>query len=578
MAEPFRIGINMAGAVSAGAYTAGVLDFLVEALDAWYAERERLKDKDPSLWGIPSHDVSLEVLSGASAGGMCAAISALALQEEFDHIRSVPTAADLPANRLYNCWVRQIDIAPLLGIVDLGKNRGVVRSLLDCTPIEEIADLVLRPKLSRRKNRPWVSSKLALYLTLTNLRGIPYSVAAANEGSFEERILYHADEITFGFGLDPQDRTESKLPLSYPPVATDSWAQLGQAAMATGAFPGALASRVLKRNASFYVNKLWSISNPHPDRAGTCECQLEQCIPVDWGVSPVPSEIETVYADGGITNNNPFECARMHLVRSAGGGVNGHNPREARTADAAVLSVAPFPGMATFSSSYNAEAQSSIANTLGSLIPVFLAQSRFQGESLSLTRDPDVHSRFAIAPSDDVTPQLPSLLCGALGAFGGFIDQKFRERDYQLGRRNCQRFLAVHFLLPKDNSILGPGLIKTDSATQAQVNSFRTSPPPGVKQDRDKEWFPIIPLMPSVRTEVTIAPRSEFKTTPARLAEVAALATRRIEAVARGFMDAPRPHPLLKLLFGLFTTLGHRKVENSIESYLTEELGETGQV
>src|SRR5215469_5257983 len=84
MAEPFRIGINMAGAVSAGAYTAGVLDFLVEALDAWYAEREKWKDKDPSTWPIPSHDVSLEVLSGASAGGMCAAISAVALQEEFD--------------------------------------------------------------------------------------------------------------------------------------------------------------------------------------------------------------------------------------------------------------------------------------------------------------------------------------------------------------------------------------------------------------------------------------------------------------------------------------------------------------
>jgi hypothetical protein len=32
----FRVGINMAGAISAGAYTAGVLDFLTEALDAWY--------------------------------------------------------------------------------------------------------------------------------------------------------------------------------------------------------------------------------------------------------------------------------------------------------------------------------------------------------------------------------------------------------------------------------------------------------------------------------------------------------------------------------------------------------------
>ena len=32
----FKIGINMARAVSAGAYTAGVLDFLTEALDEWY--------------------------------------------------------------------------------------------------------------------------------------------------------------------------------------------------------------------------------------------------------------------------------------------------------------------------------------------------------------------------------------------------------------------------------------------------------------------------------------------------------------------------------------------------------------
>src|SRR5499425_1579067 len=152
MAEPFRIGINMAGAVSAGAYTAGVLDFLVEALDAWYAEREKWKDKDPSIWPIPSHDVSLEVLSGASAGGLCAAISAVALQEEFDHVRSIPPALNAAAvNRLYDCWVQRIDVEPLLGTADLEKDPNVVRSLLDCTRIEEIADLALRPQTTRQK-------------------------------------------------------------------------------------------------------------------------------------------------------------------------------------------------------------------------------------------------------------------------------------------------------------------------------------------------------------------------------------------------------------------------------------------
>ncbi len=43
--EPtFEIGLTMAGAVSAGAYSGGVLDFLLQALDAW--EQEKQHDAD----------------------------------------------------------------------------------------------------------------------------------------------------------------------------------------------------------------------------------------------------------------------------------------------------------------------------------------------------------------------------------------------------------------------------------------------------------------------------------------------------------------------------------------------------
>ncbi len=41
----FYIGLNMAGAVSAGAYTADVMDFLIDSLDTWYAERERQRER-----------------------------------------------------------------------------------------------------------------------------------------------------------------------------------------------------------------------------------------------------------------------------------------------------------------------------------------------------------------------------------------------------------------------------------------------------------------------------------------------------------------------------------------------------
>ncbi len=37
----FELGLVMAGAISAGAYTAGVLDFLFEALDAYNEEKQK---------------------------------------------------------------------------------------------------------------------------------------------------------------------------------------------------------------------------------------------------------------------------------------------------------------------------------------------------------------------------------------------------------------------------------------------------------------------------------------------------------------------------------------------------------
>jgi hypothetical protein len=45
----FEIGLVMAGAVSAGAYTAGVVDFLIQALDQWHATPLTLTQVDSSF-------------------------------------------------------------------------------------------------------------------------------------------------------------------------------------------------------------------------------------------------------------------------------------------------------------------------------------------------------------------------------------------------------------------------------------------------------------------------------------------------------------------------------------------------
>ena len=79
----FEIGLVMAGAVSAGAYTAGVMDYLIETLEAWEEakkiERDKLKSDPNYQSSIPLHDIEIKVMTGASAGGMTTAIAAVEL-------------------------------------------------------------------------------------------------------------------------------------------------------------------------------------------------------------------------------------------------------------------------------------------------------------------------------------------------------------------------------------------------------------------------------------------------------------------------------------------------------------------
>jgi hypothetical protein len=569
---PFRIALNMAGAVSAGAYTAGVLDFLVEALDAWYdarAEQLRLHGPDIRTWTIPAHEVLLEVLSGASAGGMCAAISSVALQEEFDHVHQTNPPAAAKVNRLYWSWVQTIDILPLLGTADLPDSQGPVKSILDSTPIENIAADALVAAPLRRKTRQWLADPLGIILTLSNLRGTPYSVDQANNGSFEERIDYHADQIRFALSNNIAQSTATTIGLNYSESADPNWETLRTAAMATGAFPIMLASRIIQRTRADYENRLWEISNSEPGKTG--ECESEEKIMPDWAAT-VTNTFQNVYADGGITNNNPFEWARQYLVDVANN-PDGHNPRDAVRANAAVISVAPFPGDEPFQPDYDTQKNAELVRVASALLGTLVSQSRFQGEDLKLTKDESVNSRFVIAPSDDAAPNVPSLLCGALGAFGGFVDEKFRDRDYQLGRRNCQQFLRVHFALPEENTTIAPGATKKPEIQGAFRQTF------GQNID-GKWWYSVIPLMPALQAEVTIPPRAEFKTTAARLDEVAEAATGRLESVINAFVNQPgHEHKGWSLLLkAIFDFGGTSRIKSLILDSLTTELSKTQQV
>ena len=90
----FRIGLSMSGAISAGAYTAGVFDFLIEALDAW----EKARASDP--YDGPEGRTVIAALVGASAGAITAGIGTLALARHAHRRRGAPGCRSEPRRPL----------------------------------------------------------------------------------------------------------------------------------------------------------------------------------------------------------------------------------------------------------------------------------------------------------------------------------------------------------------------------------------------------------------------------------------------------------------------------------------------
>ncbi|HEX3483549.1 MAG TPA: patatin-like phospholipase family protein, partial [Micropepsaceae bacterium] len=115
--DEFEIGLVLGGTVSAAAYTAGVLDFLIEALDAWTVAK--------GAGGAPNHKVTIKIVSGTSGGGVNSVLLARALGYAFPHFKAGLPADTLKKNPFYELWVNQIDIRDLLQTTDLDAKKPI---------------------------------------------------------------------------------------------------------------------------------------------------------------------------------------------------------------------------------------------------------------------------------------------------------------------------------------------------------------------------------------------------------------------------------------------------------------------
>jgi hypothetical protein len=547
----FQIALAMSGAISAGAYTAGVLDFLIQALDEWENARTgKYLEKGDDPGTIPNHLVGIKAMSGASAGAIAAAIGAVALADadqkpiECDTHRDGEQKIKCYLPRLYEAWVVKpglvaegeetidflqtgdLDAAPEEA-GDFSRTRGIpgdegdprpVTSLLNSQLLDAIARTALDVKHVRDSPRPYIATTLHIYMTLSNLRGVPYSVpfgggTGPKNGAKDDKglrancyhMISHGDRVHYAvtglgtwdsrseFADNDQKREIAAECLVTPDPDKPNWKDYAICALASAAFPVGLAPRLIGATLG---------KDQKPDE------YEGRHMPTDALLTISPAWLPTVRAedpfwfttaDGGIIDNDPFEYARFSLkdadkldqrIEPALGAV-----------DRAVIMVSPFPEPKPIAPEGRPE--SDLVSSFSALLPALIDQARFKPSEIILAADPKHGSRYLIGPSrviDDGTPagkeQRYGIASALLGGFGGFVARSFRDHDFQLGRRNCQRFLQDAFALPPENEII-KGWIKGAGARAHRA--FEAIP----SQDMP-EAYPIIPLFGTAKAEVVL--------------------------------------------------------------------------
>lgn len=528
----FQIGLTMSGAISAGAYTAGVFDFLIQALDEWERARDgKVPGVDPDK--IPNHRVGIKVMSGASAGAITAAIGAVALADAgqtprlFD--RHLPGKQSIKCYlpKLYETWVVKPGLVAegdekndFLTNSDLGRppnpeddfvrTSGIpgpapgepqpVTSLLNARLLDEIAKAAV-DVINVRAQRPYIATPLHIYMTLSNLRGVPYKVSFAG-GDYH--MISHGDRVHYGvtglgdwespsaFADDDQPRKIGAAELVGNAGDKQKWKDFSICSLASAAFPVGLAPREIGAT----LGKDPQHNEYHGRRFPIETLVGKANIEPDWldAVREAPAFWFTT-ADGGIIDNDPFEYARFSLKTI----LSEPNERDLALADRAVIMVSPFPELKPIKA--EGEPKLGILSIFSALMPALIDQARFKPSELVLAADPTVGSRYLIGPSrviDDGTPngkeQRYAIASGLLGGFGGFVALAFRDHDYQLGRRNCQRFLRQILTIPPEHQIF------QSWPPEAKAN-------PDFKADKTpthSEGYCIIPLFGTAKDEVVL--------------------------------------------------------------------------
>jgi hypothetical protein len=478
---PKRLAITVAGAVSLGSYEAGVLYEITHAIGQ--------HNQDPATSG--AEKIFIDVLTGASAGGMTATIAAQKLLYEAGALQGPYV------NCFYLPWVADVDLD---GLLAMQGDDDPTKSVLSSQLVVDISRRYLTQRYQShmdppRDRHPACADRLYLGLALANLNGLDYGLQLRSGSPF----IYTRFQDKLVTSFDPNDPTDDTL---------DFWDPLRNAAVSCGAFPFAFRVVDVIRHAIEYQDEKNLISKIAPTQAFT-------------------------YTDGGTFQNEPIGLAKdlvdkidNHLdvdnrfylfVAPRAKGSTASSDFSASMADfreTAVQLVGAVYGQATFQDWITAEQvnqQVAVFNKRASelhaafigdaavvnqraqilqtaadqLLPALFpnapaaapgqpapetkeqARSRlrkqFDADYNSLpagVRDTWIDSILTLEKAANlsdrdemtifgITADTTELASTELWAFSGFFDRSYRDHDYDIGRRKAQNFL-------NDPGALGP--------------------------------------------------------------------------------------------------------------------------
>lgn len=392
-----KLAIVISGAVSLGSYEAGVM---YEVLEAIAKHNESVENEE--------EHIEIDVITGASAGGMTACILAQHLICGDQPPQNNPTQSlrEPYNNPLYNAWVKDVDIRQLLE-VDLDNQKF---SLLQTSVVEEIGKRYLKDRPQLNAKHPAAASEIYVGIAMSNLSGYNFFLETEYERSSQDtdekegtsRFAYTRYKDQFvcmarrhesgDLTLSEIDRETIRDPkinqefINWKEFRNTNWTELREVGLSSGAFPFAFQVRNIKRFGGL---------SKRSNRQGNY-----------------------LYTDGGVFENEPIGMAKF-LVDQIDRNRDSNDKRY-------YLYIAPGQRELP-ENSFNQE-NGNLLKTGITLLSSIFHQARFQDW---IMEDMD-------APVFFITASNFELIGDVFSAFAGFLEEKFRAYDYNIGRERSQ--------------------------------------------------------------------------------------------------------------------------------------------